>query len=168
MTTRIAILTLTFTLAFSHASGAAASDQTRPSTPARPKPLTPEQAARRTNETCTVEFKVETVVRVQDITEWGVQKPLEVLLVDARNGDQHTTPTERAGIIVRIPDSAREHFNARNLDELARRFEGKTVTVTGKVQVEPHPLRHDGQGNNQPRGRITVTDPAQIRIEGKP
>jgi hypothetical protein len=60
-------------------------------------------ASRKTNETCTVQFKVETVARIHDITEPGVQEPLEILLLDTRNGDQHTTPTERAAIVVPSP-----------------------------------------------------------------
>jgi hypothetical protein len=131
-------------------------------------PLNPEQAAHKTNETCTVQFKVETVARVHDITEPGVQKPLEILLLDALNEDQHTTPAERAGIIVSIPESARERFGAESLDELARRFEGRHVTVTGVAVIEPHPFRRDGEGKHQPRARITATQPSQIVVLAQP
>jgi cytochrome oxidase Cu insertion factor (SCO1/SenC/PrrC family) len=127
--------------------------------------ITPEQAARQPGKTCTVAFKVETAARVTDITERESQRPLEVLLADARNDDGHASPVERAGIIVRIPVTALEKFGAHNLDELARRFEGKSVAVTGKVEVEPHPFRHDNRGANLSRPNIIVTEPAQIQIE---
>jgi protein SCO1 len=128
-------------------------------------PLTPEQAARQPGKTCTVAFKVQTAARVTDITERESQRPLEVLLADARNDDVHASPVERAGIIVRIPVTALEKFGAHNLDELARRFEGKSVAVTGKVEVEPHPFRHDNRGAKLSRPNIIVTEPAQIQIE---
>lgn len=83
--------------------------------------------------------------------------------MDARNGDDPATPVERAGIIVSIPVTALESFAAVDMEQLARRFEGQTVTIT---EPEPHPFRHDAQGNSLPRARITVTGPAQIQVEG--
>jgi len=128
-------------------------------------PITPAQAVLKPGETCTIAYKVETAARVTDITDKQNPQPFEVLLVDARNDDIHTTPTERAGVIVRIPESALNAFAAVNQDELARRFEGQNVRVTGEVAVEPHPLRHDATGNNQLRPVITITSPSQISIE---
>jgi protein SCO1/2 len=129
-------------------------------------PLTPEQAARKTGETHTVQFQVGTTVRVTDITDRENQRPYEVLLVDARNGDDPASPVERAGIVVRIPVTALEIFAAADMEQLASRFEGKTVTVTGRIEPEPHPFRHDAQGKSEPQARLTVTRPEQIQVEG--
>jgi len=130
-------------------------------------PITPAQAVLKPGEVCTISLKVETATRVTDITDKRNPQPLELLLVDARNDDIDTTPTERANVIVRIPESALSAFAAVNLDALARRFERQNVLVTGKVAVEPHPLRHDATGKNQLRPVITITDPNQITIEGR-
>jgi protein SCO1/2 len=133
------------------------------SSPSQP-PLTPAQAARKAGESCTVAFTVESTACVTDITDRDNQRPLEVLLTDARNDDS-VAPTERAGIIVRIPVLALKAFDAADMNELAQRFQGRNVLVTSKVESEPHPLRHDSKGDNLPRPRITITDPNQIRIE---
>jgi protein SCO1/2 len=130
-------------------------------------PITPAQAVLKPGEVCTISLKVETATRVTDITDKRNPQALELLLVDARNDDIDTTPTERASVIVRIPEAALSAFAAVNLDELARRFESQNIFVTGKVAVEPHPLRHDATGKNQLRPVITVTDPKQISIEGR-
>ena len=126
--------------------------------------LTAKQAARKAGEICSVAFRVETAARVTDITDKQNQRPLELLLTDARN-DDCATAIELAGIIVRIPVSALAAFSAADMNELAQRFEGRSVLVTAKVEVEPHPFRHDATGKNHPRPIITVTDPSQIRIE---
>jgi len=133
------------------------------SSPSQP-PLTPAQAARKSGERCTVAFKVESTARVSDITDRDNHRPLEVLLTDTRN-DDGVSPTERAGILVRIPVSALAAFAVADLNELAQRFEGQSVLVTGKVEAEPHPLRRDAKGENLPRPIITITDTSQIRIE---
>jgi protein SCO1/2 len=128
------------------------------------KPLTPAEAARRNGEIAEVSFKVETAARVTDITDRENHRPHGVDLVDTRNDSERATPTERAGITVNIPATALASFKAKNLDELAKRYEGRTITVTGRIVTEPHPFRHDSQGNNELRPKITVVDPAYIRI----
>lgn len=128
-------------------------------------PLTPEQAARKPGETCTVSFKVETAARITDITDRENPRQHELILVDARNDDTQATPIERAGIIVRVPESVLEKFGTKSLDALARRFEGRTVIITGKVEVEAHPFHHDARGESRPRPTISVVDPAQIRTD---
>lgn len=141
-----------------------ASISTVPAAPPNPNPLTPAEIAHRQSEMCTVKFKVETAVPVTDTTDGA--KPLEVQLVDARNDDENVEPTLRAGIVVRIPATARERFGAADLQDLVNRFQNKIVVVTGKVETEPHPVRRDARGNQVPRPTITVTDPNQIRTEG--
>jgi len=128
------------------------------------KPLSPAEAARLPGKTCTVAFRVKTTARITDITEPGDERPLELRLLDASNGDYESTPDERSGLVVTIPVSALDAFGAARLDELAGRFKGQTVSVTGKVEVEPHRLRHDAEGRQTPRAKILVTDPAQIRV----
>ena len=137
---------------------------TKAMTAAREEPLTPAEAARKAGGICATKFRVETAVRVTDITDRMHQSPLEVLLVDARNDEVDTTPTERASIIVRIPATALETFAAPNMNDLARRFEGNAVMVTGTVETEPHPFRRDNRGENLLRPKITVTEPSQIEI----
>lgn len=136
------------------------------SSPSQP-PLTPTQAARKSGESCTVAFKVESTACVTDITDQDNQRPLEVLLTDARNDDHRATPVERTGIKVRIPVLALKAFGAADMNELAKHFQGRNVLVTGEVEVEPHPFRHDAKGDNLPRPIITITDPSQIRIKTK-
>jgi len=133
--------------------------------PVSSAPITPAQAVLKPGEVCTIACKVETTARVTDITDKNNPQPLEVRLVDARNDDIHATPTERASVIVRIPASALKAFNAVDMNELAQRYQSSHVLVSGKVEVEPHPLRHDARGENQFRPVITITSPDQIRIE---
>jgi len=130
-------------------------------------PLSPAQAAQRPGQVSTVAFPAETVVRVTDITDKTNSQPLEVLLTDARN-DGRATATERASIIVRIPKASFGAFGTASMDTLARRFEGQGVIVTGQVEVEPHPFRHDANGESLPRPVLTITDPGQIRIASVP
>lgn len=125
--------------------------------------LTPAEAAARAGEVCSVTFKVKTAVRVTDITDKANHRPSEVLLVDVPNNDTATTPVERANIIVQFPVSSLAAFQVKNMDELARKFDAKTLVVKGKVETEPHPFKRDNKGKNQPRPRITVTDPKQIQ-----
>jgi hypothetical protein len=136
--------------------------------PVSSAPITPAQAVSKPGAVCTMALKVETAVRVTDISDKHRPQPLELLLVNARNDDIATTPTERASVIVRIPKSALREFAAVSLDDLARRFESQDVLVTGEVTVEPHPFRHDANGNHLLRPVITVTEPSQIRIENHP
>jgi len=135
--------------------------------PVSSAPITPAQAVLKPGEVCTIACKVETTSRVTDITDKSNPQPMEVRLVDARNDDIHATPTERASVIVRIPASALKAFNAADMNELAQRYQNSHVLVTGKVEVEPHPLRHDAKGENLLRPVITITDPNQISIEGQ-
>lgn len=125
-------------------------------------PLTPEMALQKAGEVRSVAFQVKTAARVTDITDQHNPRPLEVLLTDALNDEVKATPVERAGIIVRIPVSSLEAFEAADMDDLARRYEGNKVVVTGKIETEPHPFRHDAKGRNQLRPVITVTEPGQI------
>jgi len=126
-------------------------------------PFTAAAAVRKAGQIGSVAFQVKTVARVTNITDKHNPQPLEILLTDAVNDETRTTPVERAGVIVRIPVSSLPAFAATNLEELARRFEGNKIIVTGMVATEPHPFRHDAQGRNQLRPVITVTDPGQIR-----
>lgn len=125
-------------------------------------PLTAEAAIRNVGEVRSVAFQVKTAARVTDITDKHNPRPLEVLLTDALNDEVKATPVERAGIIVRIPVASLEAFEAADMDDLARRYEGNKVVVTGKIETEPHPFRHDAKGRNQLRPVITVTEPGQI------
>jgi hypothetical protein len=159
---KIHLITLLVLLPF--AEGSLASDQGRDA----PAPLSAEQAALRRGQVCTVAFTVKATARVTDITERGTRRPLELLLLDACNGDELLTPTERSGIIVRIPATALAAFGAGSLEALARRFESKRVTVTGVVEVRPHPARHDGSGKPRPRPEITVHSPGSIQVHTKP
>jgi hypothetical protein len=106
-------------------------------------------------------------VRVTDITEKENHRPLEVL-VDTRNDDPEVDPVDRAGIVVSVPVELARQFGAADLESLGCHFDGTTVSVTGKVTVEPHPLQRDGEGKNRPRARIAVSDPAQVRIHRVP
>lgn len=126
-------------------------------------PLSAAAAVRKAGQIGSVAFQVKTAARVTNITDKHNPQPLEVLLTDALNDEVKATPIERASVIARIPVSALEAFGAADMDELARRFEGNKVIVTGMVATEPHPFRHDAQGRSQLRPVITVTDPGQIR-----
>jgi hypothetical protein len=126
-------------------------------------PLTAEAAVRKAGEVHSVAFQVKTAARVTDITDKQNPRPLEILLTDVLNDELKATPVERAGIIVRIPGSSLEAFAATDMDDLARRYEGHKIVVTGKIETEPHPFRHDAAGRNQLRPVITVTEPGHIR-----
>lgn len=127
-------------------------------------PLTAEAAIRNVGEVRSVAFQVKTAARVTDITDKHNPRPLEILLTDALNDEVKSTPVERAGIIVRIPVSSLEAFEAADINDLARRYEGNKVVVTGKIETEPHPFRHDATGQNKLRPVITVTEPGHIRV----
>lgn len=127
-------------------------------------PLSAEAAVRKAGEVRSVAFQVKTAARVTNITDKHNPQPLEVLLTDALNDEVKATPVERAGVIVRIPVSSLEAFAATDMDDLARRYEGHKVVVTGKIETEPHPFRHDAEGRKQLRPVITVTEPGHIRI----
>lgn len=60
--------------------------------------------------------------------------------------------------------SALERFGADSLEALARRFEGRTVAVTGPIKIETPPSRRQDERQVPKRVTITVTEPDQIRI----
>jgi DNA/RNA endonuclease YhcR with UshA esterase domain len=97
------------------------------------KPLTPADAAKKVNEKCTVEMEVKSV---------GMGKGGKVGFLNSEEdykSDKNFT--------IFLAEKAIEQLKAPKVDDLATRFKGKTVRVTGTVK-----LYHE-------RPEIVVEDP---------
>ena len=105
------------------------------------KPITPDEAAKRVGEKCTVEMDVKSV---------GVSKNGGVAFLNSEEDFK-----DEKNFTAFLGKEAVEKFKKAKVEDLAAHFKGKTIRVTGTVKLY------------RERPEIAVDDPEQIQVVEK-
>jgi DNA/RNA endonuclease YhcR with UshA esterase domain len=105
------------------------------------KPLSPEEAAKKVNEKCTVQMEVKTV---------GMAKSGKVVFLNSES--DFRSPKN---FTIMLGEQALEKLKKANIDDAGAHYKGKTVRVTGTVKLY------------QDKPEIVVNDPEEVVIVEK-